>query len=65
MCTDLIRRSKDLKVVTGEMKMPNGIAFSPDEKILYIIDSAAIQAPRTYYENNPHAIYAFDVVKMA
>jgi gluconolactonase len=54
-------KSNDLKVVTGDLKMPNGIAFSPDEKILYIIDSGAIQAPRTYYEKYPHAIYAFDV----
>ncbi len=51
-----------LTVVTGNLKMPNGIAFSVDEKILYIIDSAAIQAPHTYYEKYPHAIYAFDVI---
>lgn len=50
-----------LEVVIDDLKMPNGIAFSPDEKILYVIDSAAIQAPRTYYEKNPHVIYAFDV----
>jgi gluconolactonase len=56
-------QSGDLAVVTDELKMPNGIAFSPDEKILYIIDSAAIQAPHTYYETNPHVIYAFDVVE--
>lgn len=54
-------KTDELRVVTGDIKMPNGIAFSPDEKILYIIDSAAIQAPRTYYEKRPHAIYAFDV----
>ena len=36
--------------------------FFADEKILYVIDSGAIQAPRTYYEKNPHAIYAFDVI---
>lgn len=54
-------KSGDLTVVISDLKMPNGIAFSPDEKILYVIDSAAIQAPRTYYENNPHAIYAYDV----
>lgn len=53
--------TKKLTVVTGDLQMPNGIAFSPDEKTLYIIDSGAIQAPRTYYYNKPHAIYAFDV----
>ncbi len=56
-------KTKALKVVIGDLKMPNGIAFSPDEKILYVIDSAAIQAPRTYYESNPHAIYAYDVME--
>jgi gluconolactonase len=53
--------AKELTVVISDLKMPNGIAFSPDEKILYAIDSAAIQAPKTYYENNAHALYAYDV----
>lgn len=52
---------RQLEAVIKDLKMPNGIAFSPDEKILYVIDSGAIQAPRTYYINNPHAIYAYDV----
>ena len=54
-------KNGNVSVVTGDLKMPNGIAFSVDEKILYLIDSAAIQAPGTYYQTNPHAIYAFDV----
>lgn len=54
-------KTQQLDAVITSLKMPNGIAFSPDEKILYVIDSAAIQAPRTYYEKYPHAIYAFDV----
>lgn len=54
-------KTKKLDVVIKDLKMPNGIAFSPDEKILYVIDSGAIQAPRTYYPNLPHAIYAYDV----
>lgn len=53
--------TKELTAVITNLQMPNGIAFSPDEKTLYVIDSGAIQAPRTYYPNNPHAIYAFDV----
>jgi gluconolactonase len=36
---------------------PNGLAFSPDEKILYIAISAASHDP-----NAPHHIRAFDVV---
>ena len=55
-------QTQELIVVTEEITMPNGIAFSPDEKTLYVIDSAAIQAPHTYYPIHPHAIYAFDVV---
>lgn len=53
--------SGELTLVTSELKMPNGIAFSPDEKTLYIIDSGAIQSPGTYYTKYPHVIYAFDV----
>ncbi len=54
-------QTKKIEAIITDLKMPNGIAFSPDEKILYVIDSAAIQAPRTYYEKRPHAIYAYDV----
>lgn len=54
-------KSQKISAVITDLKMPNGIAFSPDEKILYAIDSGAIQAPRTYYEKLPHAIYAYDV----
>lgn len=54
-------KTQEINVVIKELKMPNGIAFSPDEKILYVIDSGAIQAPRTYYEKYPHAIYAYEV----
>ena len=39
-------KTNTLHAVIENLKMPNGIAFSPDEKILYVIDSAAIQAPR-------------------
>src|SRR5215471_9487285 len=55
-------KTNTLQAVIENLKMPNGIAFSPDERTLYVIDSAAIQAPGTYYADNPHAIYAFDVV---
>ena len=53
--------TKELAAIITDLKMPNGIAFSPDERILYVIDSGAIQAPRTYYEQLPHVIYAYDV----
>ncbi len=54
-------KTQEITVVTSALKMPNGIAFSPDEKILYLIDSGAIEAPGTYYTKEPHVIYAFDV----
>jgi gluconolactonase len=53
--------SKQLSVVEGSLVMPNGIAFGPGEKTIYIIDSGAIQGPRTYYSYLPHRIYAYDV----
>lgn len=56
-------QTNSLEAVITTLKMPNGLAFSPDEKILYVIDSAAIQAPRTYYPENPHAIYAYDFIE--
>jgi len=38
-------------VVAGEINRPNGLAFSPDEKTLYVIES----------QPGERAIYAFDV----
>lgn len=46
-----------LAVATGEMDKPNGLAFSPDEKILYIADTGISHRP-----DGPHHILAFDVV---
>ncbi len=46
-----------LTVATGDMDKPNGLAFSPDEKILYIADSGISHRP-----DGPHHILAFDVV---
>jgi gluconolactonase len=54
-------QTKVLTPVIQNLKMPNGIAFSPDEKLLYVIDSGAIQAPKTYYTQYPHTIYVCDV----
>jgi gluconolactonase len=50
-------------VVVDSFNKPNGLAFSPDESILYVNDSAAIQGPATPYNPHlPHHIYAFDVL---
>jgi len=45
-----------LDVVADDFVKPNGLAFSPDEKILYIADSGVTHDP-----NGPHHIRAFDV----
>jgi gluconolactonase len=45
-------RSGRATVVAGDLNAPNGLAFSPDEKKMYIVESRAI----------PRAIHAYDVV---
>lgn len=50
-----------ISVVADSFNKPNGLAFSPDESILYINDSGAIQGPGTYFVDLPHHIRAFDV----
>jgi gluconolactonase len=44
-------RTGQLSVATGEINRPNGLAFSPDESKLYVVESAA-----------PRLIHVFDVV---
>ena len=46
-----------LTVVADDFVRPNGLAFSPDEKTLYIADSSVTHDPR-----GNHHIRAFDVV---
>jgi gluconolactonase len=46
-----------LAVVAADFVRPNGIAFSPDEKTLYIADSS-----RTHDPDGTHHIRAFGVV---
>lgn len=46
-----------LTIVADDFDKPNGLAFSPDEKILYVSDTG-----RSHDENGPHHIRAFDVI---
>ncbi len=46
----------ELRSVCGEMAKPNGLAFSPDERILYVADSGA-----SHDLEGPHHILVFDV----
>ena len=50
-------KTGEVATVVEDFVKPNGLAFSPDEKILYVADSAASHDP-----NAPHHIRAFDVV---
>ena len=54
-------RSDRLTVVADSFVKPNGLAFSPDEQVLYITDSGANQEPGSYHVALPHHIMAFDV----
>jgi gluconolactonase len=51
-----------LSVVADSFDKPNGLAFSPDEAVLYVGDSGANQEPGSYYPGRPHHVKAFDVV---
>ena len=51
----------ETSVVADSFNKPNGLAFSPDESVLYITDTGANQAPGTYFVGLPHHIRAFDV----
>jgi gluconolactonase len=48
-------------VVADGFDKPNGIAFSPDERTLYVTDSGANQKPGSYHVARPHHIKAFDI----
>jgi gluconolactonase len=50
-----------VSVVADGFDKPNGLAFSPDEKVLYVTDTGANQETGSYYVNRPHHIVAFDV----
>lgn len=54
-------RSGQTRVVADAFVKPNGLAFSPDETVLYITDSGANQEAGSYYVDQPHHILAFDV----
>jgi len=51
-----------LTVVADSFDKPNGLAFSPDESVLYVTDSGANQEPGSYHVDRPHHIVAFDLL---
>jgi len=46
----------EISLVSEDFDKPNGIAFSPDESVLYVGDTG-----RTHGESRPHNLIAFDV----
>ncbi len=50
-----------VSVVADSFVKPNGIAFSPDESVLYVTDSGANQEAGSFYPHLPHHVVAFDV----
>lgn len=53
----LDRTTGELAVVSDAMVHPNGLAFSPDEAVLYVSDTSGARTP-----GGNHRILAFDVV---
>ena len=53
----LDRTSRELTIVSDDLIDPNGIAFSPDERTLYVADTSSGRV-----ENGFHHILAFDVI---
>lgn len=49
-------RDGSVRAMTSDMVMPNGLAFSPDEATLYVIDTGS-----THQEGGPNHIRAFTV----
>jgi gluconolactonase len=50
-------KTHEATVVATDMDKPNGLCFSPDEKLLYIVDTGVPKHP-----NDPHQIRVYDVV---
>jgi gluconolactonase len=49
-------------IVADGFDKPNGIALSPDGKVLYVTDSGANHEPGSFDPARPHHIEAFDVI---
>ena len=53
-----------IRAVEEDLQLPNGIALSPDNKILYLADSGALCQPigQPTVPSKHHSIYAYDIV---
>jgi len=50
-------KTRALAVVVDDLDKPNGLCFSPDEKLLYLVDTGVPKRPA-----DPRPIYVYDVV---
>ncbi|QDS76992.1 hypothetical protein FKW77_005907 [Venturia effusa] len=57
--------SGEVRVVADGFGRPNGICFSPDEKVVYITDTDRIHGDGSVDPSRPATIHAFDVVDKA
>jgi gluconolactonase len=48
-----------VRSAADDLDKPNGLAFSPDETVLYVTDSGAVPEPGS---SRPHHVYAYDVL---
>jgi len=53
--------SGEAAIVAESLDKPNGLAFAPDESVLYVGDSGAIRGPEDYDPSRPRRVVAFDV----
>ena len=62
---DRVRRlnpeTGEVAVVVDSLDKPNGLAFSPDGRVLYVGDSGAIRGPGDYDSGRARRVLAFDV----
>jgi gluconolactonase len=54
-------RTGSVSIAADSLDKPNGLAFSPDESVLYVGDSGAIHGPDDYDPRRPRRVLAFDV----
>ncbi|KPM46117.1 hypothetical protein AK830_g406 [Neonectria ditissima] len=54
--------TESIRAMADGFGRPNGICFSPDEKIVYVTDTDWIHGDGTTDDSRPSHIYAFDVV---
>jgi gluconolactonase len=54
-------RTGNHEIAADSFDKPNGLAFSPDEQVLYVTDSGANHEEGSYHPDRPHHVKAFDV----